>query len=80
MTTTAGLVIQLWFYIFPVKKAQEMPPPPPPPPSPYPHGIKSLTEKSLVLIKHYEDKKIKLTASFEASFNKVRAMNQIHQY
>ena len=31
MTTTAGLVIQLWFYIFPVKKAQEMPPPPPPP-------------------------------------------------
>ena len=26
MTTTAGLVIQLWFYIFPVKKAQEMPP------------------------------------------------------
>ena len=22
MTTTAGLVIQLWFYIFPVKKAQ----------------------------------------------------------
>ena len=28
MTTTAGLVIQLWFYIFPVKKAQERPPPP----------------------------------------------------